>query len=167
MTNWFQFHLKTVFNKMSYEVVFHDCKIASVQHKFSLPATRHWCGPFSFFCIVLLPSYFFPVALFSSLPPQERSKNRVPKISNSCFLQWAHIEWNPMQLNIKIIIWRVHTPLFFVGRLPPIFLRVVVIAVVGAVVATATTDGRVCTIDATPPCQLLLSTRLIYVLPAN
>jgi len=60
----------------------------------------------------------------------------------------------------------VHTPLFLIGRLPPIFLRVVVMAVAGAV-AAVTTDGRVCTTDAIPPCQALLSTTLMYVLPAN
>lgn len=62
----------------------------------------------------------------------------------------------------------VHTPLFFIGRLPPIFLRVVVMAVAGAVAAAAvTTDGRACTTDAIPPCQALLSTTLMYVPPAN
>jgi len=62
----------------------------------------------------------------------------------------------------------VHTPLFLIGRLPPIFLRVVVMVVAGAAVAAAvTTDGRVCTTDAIPPCQALLSTTLMYVLPAN
>jgi hypothetical protein len=39
----------------------------------SLPATRHWCGPFSFSCTALLPSYSFPAAPFVSLPPRERS----------------------------------------------------------------------------------------------
>lgn len=60
-----------------------------------------------------------------------------------------------------------HTPLFLIGRLPPIFLRVVVMAVAGAAAAAVTTDGRVCTTDAIPPCQALLSTTLMYVLPAN
>ena len=54
------------------------------------------------------------------------------------------------------------TPLFFVGRLPPMFLRVVaVVDTVGVV----TTDERDCETDVIPPCQLLLSTRLIHVLP--
>jgi hypothetical protein len=60
----------------------------------------------------------------------------------------------------------IHTPLFLVGRLPPIFLRVVVMAVVNTAVA-AVTDERVCATDAIPPCQPLLSRRLINVLPAN
>jgi hypothetical protein len=73
----------------------------------------------------------------------------------------AHIQWNAVQ---SVCV--VHTPLFLVGRLPPIFLRVVVMTVVGAVVA-AVTDERVWAIDVIPPCQPLLSTRLMYALPAN
>jgi hypothetical protein len=72
--------------------------------------------------------------------------------------------YNGMQC--KVLVCVVHTPLFLVGRLPPIFLRVVVMTVVGAVVA-AVTDERLCATDAIPPCQPLLSTRLMYVLPAN
>lgn len=61
-----------------------NCRSHVNIHQRHSPITGHWCGPFSFSCIVLLPSYSFPAALSSSLPPQERSKNRIPKISSCC-----------------------------------------------------------------------------------